>query len=383
MLTLKTIATRNPDAYLAGREIAEAVASIDPEVILFFASVNYAAAYTDFRAGILDGLNKPPTHVVGVTGDGFYSDQIAAEYGISAIAFQSGGTVQWRAALAGGANRDPAQAVQTLVQICGRNAPFAFVSAACDGGHNDGFSKAISDLTQSRIIGGFACDDRQFAKRYVFLDQVAMDDGAVMLTGEGPIRLLVNVGAGWSPRGEPQKITKTRGNCIVETIGNQTAKDFLEAQLGMLFAECDKGLYPAALFDDPTRRDVYHLRAIVHVYPDGAVEFFGDVHEGQSASACMASPEDVIHGIRDTIAAPLAQCPHPKAAIVCNCVGRKWFLGDRWLEEYAQIKQHLDGIPFVGVPTLGEIASFLKPDGTQTRTMLQNNACTIAFITDA
>lgn len=373
MLDAKISYSLKPDAYFAGKEIGEYFADMQPEVLHLFLALDYIPRYSVFLEGIRDGMGGLPTHLIGATGDGFFSTELTTQNGAVAMGLHSHGHIRWHVEHVEGISRHPEKAAWSLVQQATPPAPFATILVACDYPFNTPFLLAFSNAYRGPIFGGFASDHSDaVVNRSIFHNEFLSDDAALILSGSGPIELVIDAAGGWTPFGRIAEVTEMRGRQTVVRIGNQTAGEYFEQQIADLPEDTDALLCPLAVFDNQEERSICRYRAIARVHEDGAADFFGGLKPGQYVSMCLGTPDDALAAIAHTTKKRLRPHAVPAAALAYSCRGRKWFLGDRWLEEQRMLKSALPDVPFLGLHTFGEITSFCKPESDECITMLQN-----------
>lgn len=346
------------DAWRAGEELGRSLRSVSPEVVLLFASISYEQDYADLHQGLVEGLGSPAVLVFGGTGDGVYERTRAANYGVSALAIDSGGAVRWTVSSRTGVGDDSFGAAQACAREAAAHDPsFAFVLA--DGSRADG-ARILDGLTgvlDVPFFGGLTGDDRHFTRSRIFVGGKDLSDGVAILAASGTVRFRLNAASGWTPAGSPGAVGGSEGN-TVRRIGGTTAQAFIKEQTGRPLGETDLGIVPLAAY--PAFDDRFFLRTPSGFDEDGgAVTLFGGIPDGTMVRVCSATREDVLSGVDQALAGILGDGFRPAAAVVVSCAGRKWLLEDRGQAELDRLLAGLgEGIPLAGFPSFGEIAPF-------------------------
>ena len=368
------------DPYEAGLELGGTLNSTQPEAIILFSSVHYAD-FEELFEGLYDGLETRDVTIFGGTGDGFYESSKVESIGASALAFNSGGTIQWKLTLEDGVSADSFDAGQR----CGRklcaeasDASLAFIMTgmACDGTQ---LIKALQREYPKPCIGGIAGDNRQFDKGYVFANGVAYTDAIAALTLSGDIAFASNLGSGWTPIGRTASVDLCKGN-VISRIGGQTTVEFINQQFGAAPAGGDPVVALAAYGQSETAN--FAMRTPYQVDNDtGAITYFGSVTQGTPVRVCFATREDVVNGVNETLKGIPELDFKPEAAIVITCAGRKWILGHQTSEEVKRLRPNLPkDLSLIGLPTYGEFAPYLKDDGTYSESVFHNVTYIVTLI---
>jgi hypothetical protein len=380
----KSVSTVKTDAYRAGHEIGASLIEISPEIVFLFASISYDPEFPEFFAGFYDGLGSSDVVVFGGTGDGIYETSLAANYGVCALGINSEGKCHWSVAVEKGVKKDSFRAAHACAEkalaTAGRGVKFAFLLA--DGIETDG-SKIVSgagSVMSVPFFGGLAADDRKFIKSRILINGEVMDDVVAILTVTGDLMFSINADSGWTPLGSFGIVEDCRGS-IIHRISGMSAQQFMKEQLGKPLGETEIGVIPLAIYHRDGGRH-FSLRSSSHVDPaSGSITTFGSVEKGMSVRVCAATREEVLSGVRKTMAGVNPDRFSPAAAIIISCAGRKWLLGDHGNEEVEEVLTALgEKIPLVGIPSFGEISPFRNPDGMYTRTFFHNVTFVVCLI---
>jgi hypothetical protein len=212
------------------------------------------------------------------------------------------------------------------------------------------------------LVGGFGGDDRRFEATYQFCGDEVLT-GAVVGVGlgsDGPIG--VGVAHGWKRIEPPMIVTKSQGGHIYELDG-QPALDVLLHRndfhgTAAEFFSRNLQLQPLGL----SRRSGEDIR-VIHAGSDDERSVWGtaDMPQGALVWPMTADRRALLDGATASCAEATAQLDGlaPLGAIMFDCGGRRAGLtesGGDLNDEIAAIRTALDGAPFAGFYTLGEIA---------------------------
>lgn len=354
----------NCDAWRAGFEVGEVLAPGNPEVVLLFCSVHYEENFPDLLEGLSEGLGQPDPRVFGCSGDAVFESDFLMPLGIAALGLNGEAAVKWAVAAVPDAGTGREAAVRCgreLAEALGGEPDLAFVLA--DSTHADGAQvvEGAREALACPLLGGLAGDDRRFRRSYLLARGRAWQDAVVMLGARGALDFALHSASGFRPVGEVAQVEESEGN-EVRRIGGHTAQGFLQEQLGKTPGEGDLGVTPLAL--NPAGGH-FLLRTAASLDLDtGTFRAFGAVPQGAEVQACAGTAEEVLEGARQVVDRTRAACPHPAAALVISCAGRRWLLGDRFAEEARSLRQGLGGeVPLVGFCSLGEIGPFREEPG--------------------
>lgn len=376
----KSASSVNTDAYRAGAEIGYALREINPEVIILFASITYEEDYGVFFEGMYDELGSSDLIIFGGSGDGIYETDRTADYGVSALGINSGGTVSWSVACESGTRANSYEAARNCaLKISDPDPGFAFVLA--DGVESDGTKivEGIESVLNIPFWGGLTGDDRHFTRSRLFLNGEALKDSVAILAADRNIVYTVNAASGWTPTGSTGRIEDAQGNTI-RRISGQSAQSFMKDQLGKPFGETDLGTIPLATYRAEGDRHFF-LRAPSHFDPDtGAITIFGSIAVGTPVRICTATAEDIINSVKGALS-HLSPEFSPSAAIVISCAGRKWLVPDCASADVGSIFGTLGKkIPLIGLASFGEISPFRKTDGTYSPSFFHNVTVAICLL---
>ena len=386
-MEFRSYSSLNTDAYRAGYEVGSNLASLKPEVLFLFLSINYADSFKDLFEGLHDGLGAVNPLIFGCTGDGIYETENVQHHGIAALGLSSGGRMRWTLAQAKGVGADS----YSVAQSCARDAlsglgdapSFAFVLA--DGILSDGAKlvAGFKSVLPIPFFGGLAGDDRKFGQSFVLINDEAFEDTAAILLGTGKINYLINAASGWTPIGDVGVVEVAHRN-VVERISGMTAYAFMCAQLGKSPGVADVGIIPLATTQKDGDKNYPALRSVWHFNPTtGSATLAGSIEEGETVMVCAATHNEVLNGV-DVALRPMKRTKFvPKAALVVSCAGRKWVLGSGGNQEVEKLFSTLGTqLPMIGFPSFGEISPFCRPDGLYTPAFFHNVTFSLCLFGD-
>lgn len=369
----KSFSTLTVDSYEAGIEMGEALREIQPEVILLFASIYYD--FTEFFEAFYSGLGRRNVIIFGGTGDGVYETQQVANNGITGLAINGGGNIQWSMAFSTHVHQTPfekaQQCAQELVNQSQTPIDFAFVFADkdCDGVK---VVEGVGNVLKVPFVGGLTGDDWQFKKGVVFVNGNVYEDAVAILGMSGAFSFAVNTASGWQPVGKTGVVEESHGN-ILCYIDGKTAFDFLEEQFGMPVSDASLGVFTLAVYESE-QSERYFLRTADRIFIEsGEVSYFGSIKTGTPVRVCNATNDDVVNGVSEAIQGIGTLAFEPTCAVVISCGARKWLLRERMTEETSRLFDDLGKkIPLVGFPSFGEMGPIRHHDGSYSPVFFHN-----------
>lgn len=254
----------------------------------------------------------------------------------------------------------------------------------------DGYSKNISSLidnlynmfgTKCNYIGSGAGSINPSAldmsnTHCIFTNEGLLKDSAVLAMVD--IECGIGVGHGWHKISGPYKVTETEGNAIKSLDWKPAFKvyrNIIKEHSGEIiheenFFEIAKSFpFGIACFgSEITVRDPFTVRGNdIIVATEIPQESFVDILTGNSNSILYAA------GKSSDIA--MGKCNNSKKNMVflIDCVSRALYLDDQFDQEVAAVNQN--GIPLIGVLSLGEIAN----NGTNYM-QLYNKTCVVGVL---
>lgn len=357
--------TECTDATAAGldlaRQIRERLDDVPDAIVVFASSLLDHAALLE----ALQGECRPRV-MVGASSAGEFTHDRRGVGTASALAFRSP-HMQVHASLARGIRADSRGAAAALVGgFAGPESPHAYRAALVMtdalAGHADDFVEEMTLLTSGRYLlaGGGAGDDARFSRTHVFLGTGAYTDAAVALGILSDKPVGVGVGHGWQPSGAPLRATEVDGMRVVGFNGQPAVEAFerhAEATGQTFDREDPLPFFLHNILGVDTGQG-HRLRVPLAVDAEGAVHCAAEIPEQARVhimTTSSASAADAAFDATRAAVAALGDTP-PAAAVFFDCVATRLRLGDDFGFELTQVARALDGAPFVGCNTYGQIA---------------------------
>ncbi|MEZ4381134.1 MAG: FIST N-terminal domain-containing protein [Nannocystaceae bacterium] len=379
MRALSATSTRL-DAYEAGRELGEALAAIEPEVVVIFSSIHYDLG--EQREGLIDGLGREDVLIFGGTGDGFFETASSSDIGVAALGLSSGGAMRFYAHLErdlGVDSRAAARRCGAAVRAAAGDAPVRLAMVLFDGlaTADNRVVEGLGEALDCPVFGGVTSDDRKLETSYVVVDGEAHADAVAVLALCGDFDFVVGVENGTCPVGEVGRVDAAEGNTILR-IDGRSALEFVADRLGKspdAFTHQDIGVVNFQCSARADMRDSLYRSIAQWRRESGALETFGPVEVGQYVRVALVTSDELlagIDGVLDGVGGAADRAFTPVAALGISCAGRKWFLGPRFAEEIEAVRARFPGLPIIGFPSLGEISPRRRGDGSYSRNLFHN-----------
>lgn len=364
--------TSNLDPYRAGVELGESVASIEPEVVFLFSSIQYAIP--DLLEGLHDAIGRNDLIVFGNSGDGCFETAGVFDFGAAALALTSDGRVRWQIDVLTGLKDGFVERFGSLLSHLAsafEMPRFAYLVTdfRVDAGQ---LEATLQKYATFPIVGGLAMDDRRGLNSYVYINREVRDDTLALLTAYGEIGFSITVGNTQRPIGHPGHIDAAAAN-QVRQIDGISATAFIERETGKPVLQSDRGVLSVRLMDSAAL-DEGRLRSIMLKAQSspGAIGFFGGMESGDWVQVCQANPEQMLGEVEQIAASLRENGKAPAGALIVSCTGRKSFLGPAIECEVDAINRSFPpGLPLAGFPSRGEIAP-LPRHGGYTHTLFHN-----------
>lgn len=365
-MIFRSVVSQHADPYRAGVDIAMALADMRPEVIFLFSSIDYGMN-NELPEAIMAELNDCGPIVVGMTGDGIYTDNGVCDAGVSALAIRSDGKVHWHLARRKGVGSDPRRVAQECIDelfaACHGKPRFLFLASDFRT-DTSGIVQSLVRATGIPLIGGLAGDGYEFQQCRIYSGGEALEDSLVMLAADGNIACALRIGNSPLPVGNPAAISSADGT-LVHSIDGISARDFMEREIGKPLDHVDKGILTMrTLHPDYTGEQKVRSMLLADDDNGQSVRLFGGVSEGELIQLCTYPPyrmeEDLNH-----IAESLKELPFaPAAALVISCAGRKAILQERIAMEPGKLQGQVDKpLALAGIPAFGEFAPVIRGNG--------------------
>lgn len=388
MRALSATSTRL-DAYEAGREIGEALAGIEPELVVLFASIHYDLA--ELRDGLLDGLGRDDVLIFGGTGDGFFETASSSDIGVAALGLASGGAMRFFADIEGDLGADSRAAARrcaAAVKAAAGDAPIRLAMVLYDAlaSPDNRVVEGINEVLDCPVFGGVTSDDRKMERSFVILNGEARADAVVVLGMCGDFEFALGVENGTCPVGEVGRVEAAEGNTL-KRIEGLNALDFVADRLGKpadSFTVQDIGVVNFQCSERPDMSDSLYRSFSKWHKEDGALETFGPVEVGQYVRVALVTSDELLAGIEGVLDSVDGVGGGggfaPVAAFGISCAGRKWFLGPRFSEEIEAVRARHRDLPIIGFPSLGEVSPRRRPDGSYSKNYFHNVSFVLALL---
>ena len=231
-------------------------------------------------------------------------------------------------------------------------------------------SRLLSELhgrvgNRVNYIGGGAGSMSFVQEPCVFTKEGVFQDAAVVAFVSQRSR--IGVRHGWKNIDGPVVATRTDGNVIQELnwkaafdVYSDTIAPFIEAPLSRENFAQVAGSFPFGIHREG-HEDV--VRDPVAVGEDGELICVGEVPENAVLNILRGEPDALIEAAAQSAQDCLAGEPvNANSALVVDCVSRTLFLGERFEEELAAVREPLTAVhaklPLWGMLSLGEISSY-------------------------
>ncbi len=366
MTEIVAVHTDRVDPTEAAHDLAQqinAALSGPPSAVVLFVSSRF-----DYTV-LLEALNSEcrPEVLVGASSAGEFTHAYSGVGTASALAFRSQDLVV-SAGIGCGISQDSRAAARSLVDgfqgMHGTRYPYraALVMTDALAGHAEDFVEEMTRRTSGRYLlaGGGAGDDANFSRTHVFFGTQTYTDAAVALEILSDKPLGVGVGHGWEPAGKALRATEVEGMRVVGFNGLPAVEAF-ERHAELTGQQFDRSNPLPFFLHNILGVDTgngYRLRVPLAIDADGGVRCAAEIPEQSRVFIMKTTAESAaIAAARATEAAVSALGTHkPGAAVFFDCVATRMRLGDGFGFELEMVAQALDGAPFVGCNTYGQIA---------------------------
>lgn len=234
-----------------------------------------------------------------------------------------------------------------------------------------GIEDVVGDNTP--IVGGSAADNDVSGNWKVF-DGKTVAGSAIVVSVLFPSQPLgMAYQSGYAPTGTSGTVTSVEGRRVFE-IDNQPAVDVYRAwtdgavapdtAAGSANILSDSTFHPLGRLAGTVGEVPFHLLAHpATAHPDGSIELFADVNQGEVLHLMTGSPDSLVRraGRLSALAAQGTSQDRGKVAgaLVIFCAGCMLAVRDRMDDVAAEVDQALHGAPSLGIFTFGEQGSVL------------------------
>ena len=233
------------------------------------------------------------------------------------------------------------------------------------------------------ITGGLAGDEGAFSQTWT-IGPAGVSDRAIVALGLGGPHLRFGHGSygGWEPFGPPRKATRCDGNTLHELDG-EPALTVYKRYLGEYAKDLPASglLFPFARLTED-RKATGLIRTILGINEaDGSLVLAGDVQANGYLQLMHASTDALVKGA-EAAAQAAGQMDSQAAsglAILVSCVGRKLAMGARVDEEIEAVTETLGrGATLTGFYSNGEISPMIAGGDCK----LHNQTMTVTCLTE-
>ena len=240
--------------------------------------------------------------------------------------------------------------------------------------------------TSSLIAGGMAGDDLRFSQTYQYCRDRVLSRSVVFAVLGGSVKMGVGIEHGFAPVSKPRRITRARGNVLVE-LDRQPAAEVYEEYFGaeaaaQLFAEGTARhtiAYPLGIRCEDDEQ--WLLRNVVAFEKDGALSCSGEMTEGSWLQLMMGSRELALEAAHRAAQQAVRSLNRVGGLLVFDSAARRSLLGEEHsAREIACIREAVGtGVPIAGCYTYGEQAPF-GAAGTYEQTATQTGSVLVVAL---
>ncbi len=360
------------DPYRAGIALGESLASMPPEVVFLFSSIDYSVP--ELLEGLHDALDRDDVIVVGNSGNGFYETTFSSDRGAAVLGLSSDGQVRWRLAYAERLHENLDGKLEELMAKLSADGETPCLGYLVSDFRVDAsrVEAVLRDSVGFPVVGGLAADDYLMQSSYIYVNREVLSDALVVLAACGDLRFSIRVGNSLQAIGRSGRIDAIEGTQL-HRVDGLTAKEFIERETGRTVLQTDRGTL-SLLVNDAEVSEEKCLRSIIPDLLDtgGSLGLFGGIPRGHSVQVCLARPEDMVAEVRTIAEAASASGKGAAAALVISCSGRKVLLGEQIKHETSALTEAFaPDLPLAGFTSFGEIAPLRRADG-YTRNLFHN-----------
>jgi hypothetical protein len=359
--------TSAEDGEAAGRHLGEQILAelggAAPDVVLLFVSPKY-----DPRR-LLAAVQAAcaPKVMAGCSSAGEFTGESQGVGHASAVAIRSP-DMRFACAMGTGLQADRAAVARQVVGafrgVGTQGMPYrsALVLTDALAGHADELIEQLTLLTGGnyQFFGGGAGDDANFRKTLVFCGTEVASDAvvAVEILSRKPIG--IGVRHGWTPAGDPMRVTESRGNTLVSLNATPAAEVFEEhaARVGQRFDRADPVPFFLHNILGIDTGQGFKLRVPLAVNDDGSVSCAAEIPLG--ATVCIMGTDVRSAGEAAALATRAAlgrlDGHEPQVALFFDCVATRLRLGPAFGSELDAVRAALGPARFAGCNTYGQIA---------------------------
>lgn len=373
---------------LATRQATSGLGGHRPAVIVLFATPDLDPHR------LLSGVHSQSegATVLGCCAPGVIVPGAVARQGVGVAALAPGRGLTLSAAHVQGVVRDPRAAARALVEslrppLADADEPLLALLLKSSGEGAQSLAAMIQAAGDELgpnclLVGGGAQDSTGRVPSPIYWGTRSLPDAAALLVVRGGA-FGVGAGHGYRPVGPPLVVSRARGNAIDELAGRSAFETYAAQFVS------DSGLtretfarfaldHPLGL---PQIGGEYVIRDPYAVSTDGALLCAGAIPE-RSVVRLMEGDPDALRAAAEQAAraatTALGGAP-PALALVCSCVSRLNYLGDRAVDEVRAVQASLgEDVPLIGFFSYGEIAATAEASA-----VLHNKTVVVGVVADS
>lgn len=230
-------------------------------------------------------------------------------------------------------------------------------------GHSDDLidQLTISTAGTYRFVGGGAGDNAKFEKTFVFCGTKAYSDAAVAMEVLSDKPLGIGARHGWSPASGPLRVTESDA-ASVKSFNIAPAVEAFQDHATATGQTFDSG-NPLPFFlhniVGVKMENGHKLRVPLGVSGEGGVITAAEVPSGSTACIMSTGSESATEAAAEATRDAMKQVKDsgntPKGALFFDCVATRLRLGNAFDDELTAVGKGLDGVPFAGFNSYGQI----------------------------
>ena len=345
------------------RQIHQKMNDLEPDVIILFASPAYN--FNTVLKQVTTVFNN--SLVVGGSSAGEFTSSHLGNDSISAVAIYSN-EMRFSLAIAKGIQKSREEVADQLVSALKGLDDYSYryhtalIFADALSGYTDELVELLTEKTTGmyQFFGGGAGDNANFQNTYVFHNDIAEKDAAVMLEILSNKPLGVGISHGWKPRSEKMKVTEADGlrlislNAIpaaevIENYARSTNQTFDPANPIPFFLSNVLGFEV---------NGTYKLRCPLAILEDGSIILASDIPSGTNVCFMSSDVNSTKEAAVLATQSALSQLDNhtPNVALFFDCVATRLRLGNEFHFELDKVQQILQDTHYVGCNTYGQVA---------------------------
>lgn len=220
-------------------------------------------------------------------------------------------------------------------------------------------------------FGGSAADDDLSGKWSIFHGAQSAREGFVLAAFTADAPILGSFVAGYVPGRQRGVVTRASGRVVHEIDHKPAARVYDEWLSGALAGALDAGrvvladttLHPVGRAIDRVGNVPRYLLSHPHeVRRDGSLTFFTELAQGDEIVLMIGSAASLLERTDQVVARALGRSDvKPRGGVLVYCGGCVMAIGDRAREVGTTYSRAIDGSPFIGAATFGEVGCFTGP----------------------